>query len=112
MFRVEICGSIGSGKTTTAMRLRDLFPRDITAVLEQYRQVLFWEECWSTPGRFELERDISFLLHHHNLISTCTHLTGIICDFSLFEDLVYARLTEEPCDAALFTTIFETLHKR
>lgn len=104
-FRIEICGATGSGKTALARVLRDAFPAELQIALENYREIPFWQDCWSEVNTFEFERDVSFLLHHRHLLAKTPG--NLICDFSFQDDLAFSRLSRSPTDRSLFQSIYD-----
>jgi len=110
--RIEICGVTGSGKTTLAKALQLEFAPHLEVVLENYKEIPFWEECWLRPGEFEFERDLGFLLHQFGLIKLCPAGKNIICDFAFFQNRAYAKLSNDAGDNALFDSIYHRLSNR
>ena len=108
--RVEICGVTGAGKTSLCLALHDTFFSKVEILLDEYRKVPFWEECWSLGGVHELERDIGFLLHHHYLAMKAEHCA--ICDFSFLDDLAYSKLLPDSADIGIFQSVYDRLQIR
>jgi deoxyguanosine kinase len=111
-FRIEICGAMGAGKTSLAMALHRQFPRSGRAILENYREVPFWEASLRRPGEFEFERDLNFLLYYYTLIKTADSSKNAICDFAFFENRAYARLSNNDADFRLFNSLYRRLERK
>jgi deoxyguanosine kinase len=90
--RIEFCGSIGAGKSTVARLLSGHL--NAVYVAERYRQIPFWEEFYQEPAEYAFEKNLCFLMFHSDFIRrgerSCDSL--LVCDFSLFQDLSYARI--------------------
>jgi len=87
--RIEICGVIGSGKTTLCANTSSL---GLNACFENFTQNPFLKYFYEAPKKYALETEITFLLLHYNSIKReiCTDLN--VCDFSLIQDLAYADI--------------------
>ncbi|SRR6266568_2921672 len=113
MFRIEICGGIATGKTTLAQRLAEV--GNIGLMREPYWKVPFWEKFYSSPGTYEFEKNISFLLFHADCIRATTSTRSDdrwICDFAFFQDLAYASLSKNRQDVPILESVFRHLVKR
>lgn len=92
-FRIEICGGIASGKTTLA----NLFDADAELVLEDFTANPFWRPFYETPGLYNFEAEVSFLLQHYHQIKR-RRLEGdgrdiLVCDFSHRLDRAYSAVS-------------------
>jgi deoxyguanosine kinase len=88
--RIEICGGISSGKTTLANLLSE---SGIKPIFENFRANPFWEDFYSNPGQHIFETEITFLLQHYHEIKQTKQVSNIlVCDFSLYLDLAYAKI--------------------
>ncbi|SEA18418.1 deoxynucleoside kinase [Nitrosospira multiformis] len=89
--RIEICGSIASGKTTLANLLGS---REIQIFLENFSSNPFWEAFYIDPVNTAFETEITFLLQHYHQIKIGSSLQqNFACDFSLALDCAYANVT-------------------
>jgi deoxyguanosine kinase len=86
--RIEICGGLGSGKTTFALMLKSDI---LTPVLENFKSNPFWEPFYKNPGQFVFETEITFLLQHYHQIKVGGDMP-LVCDFSFYQDLAFARM--------------------
>lgn len=107
-FRIEICGGIASGKTTFAA----LFESHADLLFEDFATTPFWKPFYETPGFFNFEAEVSFLLHHyHQVKKKGLEHNGtriVVCDFSYRLDRAYSgvSLSHEEFEA------FEAVYNR
>lgn len=88
--RIEICGGIGSGKTTLATLLGST---GYLHVLEDFKANPFWQPFYSNPDKFNFETEITFLLQHYHEIKIAYEKSNtFVCDFSFYQDLAYAKM--------------------
>ena len=87
---VEVCGGIASGKTTFA----NLFDTSyLEPLFEDFKKSPFWEAFYCNPGKYIFETELSFiLLHYHQIKNALEVDQKLICDFSFFLDLAYAKM--------------------
>jgi deoxyguanosine kinase len=111
MFRVDICGGIGSGKSSLAQAFENIFPGEAKVVREKYREVPFWKDFYRDPAGYELQKNISFALFHSHLIRGAQPLQRIICDFAFFQDLAYASLSKRHEDVSMIEAIHSRLER-
>jgi deoxyguanosine kinase len=102
LIRVEICGGIASGKTTLCNLLGK---SQLTCVLENFMDNPFWPLFYKDPERHAFETDITFLLQHYSQVKELTK--NAICDFSLIQDLAYARVNLRGGRLAAFRAVYE-----
>jgi deoxyadenosine/deoxycytidine kinase len=108
--RIEICGGIASGKTTFA----SLFKKNhLIPVYEDFKKSPFWEAFYCNPGKYIFETEISFaLLHYHQIkLSIESKPTNLICDFSFFLDLAYAKMGLTDSKLNTFETVYTEIKK-
>jgi deoxyadenosine/deoxycytidine kinase len=112
--RIEVCGSIGVGKSTVAACLAGAW--DLPLVREIYEDVPFWAKYYAEPEEYELEKNVSFLLAHGEAIRAGLRARGsggmIFLDFALFQDLAYSDLSSRRADAAVMEMLYERLVDR
>lgn len=88
--RIEICGSIASGKTSIA---RILEPGRLGVCLENFQANPFWKSFYAEPGKHIFETEVTFLLqHYHNIKTYRDSHKKFVCDFSPTLDMAYARI--------------------
>jgi deoxyadenosine/deoxycytidine kinase len=88
--RIEVCGGIASGKTSFARLFRG---SEVKPVFETFRANPFWRKFLASPMNYSFETEVSFTLHHSHQIKEASALPGtLICDFSVFLDLAYAKV--------------------
>ncbi len=107
--RIEICGGIGAGKTTLAnlIKKRDIFP-----VIENFKSNPFWEPFYSNPNKYQFETELTFLLQHYHAVKAIQNESYLVCDFSLYQDLAYAKMGLDGHKLKIFELVFnEVLHE-
>lgn len=105
-------GLIGAGKTTLARRLAaDL---DGRLVLEEFDDNPFLPRFYAEPERFAFSVELSFLAQRYHQLKQVTHqdlfrpLT--IADYSLGKSLVFAHVTLQQDEYALFRDLYTIMH--
>ncbi len=88
MMRIEICGAIGSGKTSLA---RLLCQNVFKPIFEDFKQNPFWLPFYENPGAHAFETEITFLLQHYHQVK-CANGENVVCDFSFTQDLAFAKM--------------------
>jgi deoxyguanosine kinase len=102
LIRVEICGGIASGKTTLCNLLKK---SRLTCVLENFTDNPFWFLFCKDPERHAFETEITFLLQHYSQVKKLSK--NAICDFSLIQDLAYARVNLRGGRLSAFRAVYE-----
>ncbi len=86
--RIEICGGIGSGKTTLCAVIKEKITE---SVFENFKINPFWQPFYSNPDKYNFETEITFLLqHYHDIKVALQSKAYFACDFSFYQDLAYA----------------------
>ncbi len=109
-YYIEICGGIASGKTTFA----SLFNlHNFSPLYEDFKKSPFWEAFYCNPGKYIFETEICFvLLHYHQIkLSMESNLTNLICDFSFYLDLAYAKMGLTGSKLNAFETVYTEIKK-
>lgn len=109
MRRIEICGGIASGKTTFAslFNRQNLAPR-----FEDFKKSPFWEAFYRNPGNYIFETEITFILLHYHQIKNCLESKQeMICDFSFFLDLAYAKIGLSGTKLKAFECVLNEIQK-
>lgn len=102
--RIEICGGIGSGKTTLATLLGN---KGYYSALENFKSNPFWGPFYLNPSKFNFETEITFLLqHYHEIKVTSEKSDRFVCDFSFYQDLAYAKMGLEKNRLKIFEDVF------
>lgn len=115
MQRIEICGNIASGKTTLATLLDGV---GWHVVYEHMEQNPFLNSFYETRGKialnYDFETECTCLLMHHSWIKAGlaeTHSQGvqeiIVSDFSLLQDLSYAKANLGTGDLGTFELLYQ-----
>jgi deoxyadenosine/deoxycytidine kinase len=106
-FRIEICGGIASGKTTMA----SLFDAHAELALEDFTATPFWRPFYETPGFYNFEAELSFLLQHYHQIKRRSLEGGgrdiLVCDFSYRLDRAYSTVSLEGREFQAFEGVYK-----
>lgn len=103
--RIEIVGAIGVGKTTLARHLSEALGYPVQSEIPELNP--FWELAYAGEGDVQFEKDVSFLLSHGVQIrQSCSSDVGLICDFSFYQDLAYARMGQSAADLKVYETVW------
>jgi len=105
--RVEICGSIASGKTT----LCQCMAKNSLPLFEEFHKNPFFEDFYADPTAYSFETEITFLLQHYHLIKKQKFTSLIACDYSLLLDMAYADVNLAGDRSKIFFEIVEELQK-
>jgi deoxyadenosine/deoxycytidine kinase len=100
--RVEVCGSIASGKTTLAAATAGL---GLSTSHERFQDNPFFAKFYSDRNAYAFETEITFLLQHYSQMHEATGASIAVADFSLALDLAYAEVTLEAADRLAFVSI-------
>lgn len=101
--KIAIEGSLGSGKTTLARSVSKRLSVD--AVLERYEQNPFLEDFYLSDHGNEFETEIVFLMIHYNQLRRANTIAGLICDFTIEKDLLFAERNLEGEQLGVFRSI-------
>jgi deoxyadenosine/deoxycytidine kinase len=109
--RIEICGGIATGKSTLAARIAE--GGHALLIKESYRNIPYWTKFYTDTRGYALEKNLGFLLSHADAIpeSSAKHDGQVVCDYAMFQDLVYAKLGP-PEDFPTLYGLYERLTKR
>lgn len=102
--RIEICGGIGSGKTTLAKLLG---VNGYELIQENFRSNPFWEAFYQDPNSYQFETEVTFLLQHYHAVKTSAKNRNLVCEFSFIQDLAYAKLGLKTRRLKIFEEIFD-----
>ena len=106
--RIEICGGIASGKTTLAKLLAR--GTEWTLVRENFRRNPFWAKFYADPVTFMREKNISFLPLHTGAIKSYSGKRAMVCDYAVFQDLAYARLSRSREHFTTMSAVYRDLY--
>lgn len=112
--RIELCGGIGSGKSTVAKAVAAAW--SLPLVSESYANVPFWEKYYREPHEYELEKNVSFLLAYGDSIrsglSAAKPQAPVVFDFALFQVLGYSDLSASREDRWAVEVLYQRLVER
>lgn len=109
---IAVEGLIGAGKTTLAKRLAREWEGRI--VLEEFDDNPFLPRFYEEPERYGFSVELSFLAQRYHqlkriteqdLFSACT-----VADYSLGKSLVFANVTLQPDEYALFRDLYGIMY--
>ncbi len=107
--RVEVCGGIASGKTTLAGLLQRL---TFSPIYENFKASPFLEAFYTDAAKYAFETEISFLLlHYHQVKKEGGSETVSVCDFSMMQDLAYAKMGLSGTKLHAFSAVYEEVKK-
>jgi len=108
---ITVEGPIGVGKTTLAKRLAQAF--DYPLLLEPVTENPFLDRFYAEGSRHALPTQLFFLLHRARQVADMpgNDLVGrnLIADFLLEKDRLFARLTLDDAEYALYEQIYDNL---
>ncbi|MCH9670311.1 MAG: deoxynucleoside kinase [Gammaproteobacteria bacterium] len=111
---IAIEGPIGVGKTTLAHRLSNAL--DATLLLEEPADNPFLERFYANPRAWALSTQLSFLLQRarqlRDLEQGDLFRRTLVGDFMLAKDRIFAQLTLESDELALYEQVFEHVIER
>jgi deoxyguanosine kinase len=108
---IVVEGPIGAGKTSLAVKLAERF--SASPVLEDPSTNPFLERFYADGKRYALPAQLFFLFQRVNQLRDLAQRdlfdTAVVGDFLFDKDRLFARLTLEDDELALYNQIFETL---
>lgn len=108
---IVVEGPIGVGKTTLARRLAEEFRFD--PLLEQPTENPFLERFYDNPEQFALQAQLYFLFQRvkqlHTLGQNDMFCNGVVSDFMLEKDPLFAELTLESDELELYQEVYQAL---
>ncbi|WP_407525998.1 deoxynucleoside kinase [Lacibacter sp. MH-610] len=103
--RIEICGAIGSGKSSLAKLLLE---HGYEVVFEEFKLNPFWKAFYSNPDKYNFETEVTFILqHYHDLKRKLEESNSAVCDFSFTQDLGYAVMGLKRKPLKIFKSIYD-----
>ena len=109
---VVVEGPIGVGKTTLVHKLKDRM--DAKLVLEVVEENPFLSQFYSNPKRYAFQTQLFFLMsrfrQQKNLYyDGCETHGDFLADYHLLKDRIFAELTLEDEELALYESVYESL---
>ena len=108
---VAIEGPIGVGKTTLVRRLRDRMQSRL--VLEVVEENPFLHLFYQDRERYAFQTQLFFLMsrfrQQQELLQTDLFEPGILSDYHLLKDRIFARLTLRDEELALYERVYQSL---
>jgi len=108
--RIEVCGGIGSGKTTIAALLAKYSVAP--ALFENFHANPFWEAFYTDPARYAFETEVTFLLQHYHAVKRAAESSRLfVCDFSFVLDRAYVDVTLRDAKRDAFLAVFDEVQR-
>lgn len=104
---IAIEGVIGVGKTTLTRLLQPIFSADV--LLEQFEENPFLPKFYAEPERYAFQTQIFFLLSRYHQLHDTAECTSLIADYTLAKDKIFAHLTLENDDLAMYDRVHAAL---
>ena len=110
---VVVEGPIGVGKTTLVHKLQEKM--DAELVLEVVEENPFLSQFYANPKRYAFQTQLFFLMsrfrQQKNLYDGIGHETrgDFLADYHLLKDRIFAELTLEDEELALYESVYESL---
>ena len=110
---VVVEGPIGVGKTTLVHKLQEKM--DAELVLEVVEENPFLSQFYANPKRYAFQTQLFFLMsrfrQQKNLYDGVGHETrgDFLADYHLLKDRIFAELTLEDEELALYESVYESL---
>ena len=112
---IVVEGNIGAGKTTLA----EMLACDCNArlVLEQFADNPFLPKFYSEPDRYSFPLEMSFLAERYRQLNTNVYHpelfnTTTIADYYFVKSLIFARITLQNDEFALYRQLFDIIMQR
>lgn len=112
---IVIEGNIGAGKTTLA----EMLARDCNArlVLEQFADNPFLPKFYADPKKYGFQLELSFLAERYRQLNTNVYHpelfnTTTIADYYFVKSLIFARITLQNDEFALYRQLFDIIMQR
>lgn len=104
---IAIEGVIGVGKTTLTRLLQPVFSAEI--LLEQFEENPFLPKFYEEPERYAFQTQIFFLLSRYHQLHDTAECASLIADYTLAKDKIFAHLTLEDDDLAMYDRVHAAL---
>jgi deoxyadenosine/deoxycytidine kinase len=107
--RIEICGGIGSGKTTLAKQFEK---SGYCSIYENFENNPFLRNFYIDAVKYTFETEITFALQRFHALKAANADNLIITDCSLEQDYAYAQNNLTPSEFSAFDAVFsEIIHQ-
>lgn len=109
---IVIEGPIGVGKSSLSHKLASTF--SVPLLLEKPAENPFLERFYKSSSRYALPTQLTFLMQRATQLSALSHRDnnvkpGLIADFMLEKDPLFAKITLDDDEYNLYKQIFETI---
>ncbi len=105
---IAVEGAIGVGKTTLCKRLAEHFGAD--TMLEAPSENPFLPRFYQNPKRYAFKTQLTFLVQRVEQIKRMIKADGLILsDYMLAKEQIFAKLTLDKEELALYDTFYEAL---
>jgi deoxyadenosine/deoxycytidine kinase len=109
---IAVEGLIGAGKTTLCRRLAER--SGARTILEEFEDNPFLPRFYADPVRFAFSVELSFLAQRYHQLKRSTEqdlfVPGTIADYSLGKSLVFASVTLQADEYALFMDLYRIMY--
>lgn len=110
---IAIEGLIGAGKTTLTKRLAALW--GARTVLEEFEDNPFLPRFYEDQGRYAFPVELSFLAQRYHQLKKVAERSlfepTTVADYSISKSLVFASVTLQPDEAALFRDLYWIMYE-
>ncbi len=111
---IAIEGNIGAGKTSLATEMANDFNAKL--VLERFADNPFLPNFYQDPARYAFPLEMSFLADRYQQFSDDTSQYDLfksfmISDYDIFKSLIFAKVTLQKEEFALYRKIFDFMYK-
>ncbi len=109
---ISIAGVIGSGKTTLANKLTQLF--DCPLILEPYDQNPFLPQVYAGNKDLALDSQLFFLTHRFDQLNSDNMQAGklYVSDYIFDKELIYAKLLLNSVQMDLYSRVHDLLYPK
>jgi len=111
---LAIEGNIGSGKTSLAQKIAQDF--NALPVLERFADNPFLPKFYEDQDRYAFPLEMSFLADRYSQLTQSLGQYDLFNDFAvadyyIYKSLIFAQVTLDTDEAALYRTIFDVMYK-
>ncbi|HLW42752.1 MAG TPA: 2-amino-4-hydroxy-6-hydroxymethyldihydropteridine diphosphokinase [Flavobacterium sp.] len=107
-------GNIGSGKTTLVQKITQDF--NAKPILERFADNPFLPKFYEQPERYAFPLEMSFLADRYSQLNDDLAQYDLfnefaVADYYIYKSLIFAQITLDQDEAALYRTVFEMMYK-
>src|SRR5690554_4964255 len=111
---ISIEGNIGSGKTTLTQKMSADFNGQ--SILERFADNPFLPKFYEEPERYAFPLEMSFLADRYSQLNDDLAQYDLfnefaVADYYIYKSLIFAQITLDQDEAALYRTVFEMMYK-